>query len=181
MSTYVAMLRGIGPGNPNMTRDAFTRFFEALGFTGVQVVLGSGNIIFESPNNNAAVLAERIEKALPEKLGYSRSVVIRSQTELQKLIDADPFEGVEQQHNKKLYHLVTFFRQPTTVSLTLPYTPESKPYTVRGKLDNAIYGSIDLTAGKTPDYMTWLEKQFGKDITSRTPKTIRLILKKMDK
>jgi hypothetical protein len=27
--------------------------------------------------------------------------------------------------------------------------------------------------------MTWLEKQFGKDITSRTPLTIQRILKRM--
>jgi hypothetical protein len=64
----------------------------------------------------------------------------------------------------------------------LAYTPQNKPYTLLGKIDDAIYGSIDLSSvpgGKTPDYMSWLEKQFGADITSRTPKTIRLILSKM--
>ena len=175
------MLRGIGPGNPNMTGEAFKAFFEALGFTGVRAVLASGNVIFESTNQDAELLAETIEKALPEKLGYSRSVIIRSQLELQRLIDLDPFKGVEQNHNKDLYLLITFFRKPTDISLTLPHTPENKPYTLLGKTDHrAVYGSIDLSQGKTPDYMSWLEKQFGKDITSRTPKTIRLILKKMD-
>jgi uncharacterized protein (DUF1697 family) len=181
MTKYAAMLRGIGPGNPNMTKDAFTTFFEGLGFAGVKVVLGSGNIIFESPSEDQDALAKQIEAALPIKLGYSRSVVIRSEAELQHLIDQDPFQGVEQNHNKEIYLLVTFFRYEPTISLELPFTPENKPYTLRGQLDNAVYGSIDLTSGKTPDYMAWLEKQFGKDITSRTPKTIRLILTRMSK
>lgn len=175
------MLRGIGPGNPNMTKEAFTTFFEELGFSNVKVVLGSGNIIFESAIDDQAALAEQIEAALPIKLGYSRSAIIRSKAELQHIIDLDPFHGVEKQHNKDIYLLVTFFRVDTKVSLNLPFTPENKPYTLLGQLDNAVYGSIDLTSGKTPDYMAWLEKQFGKDITSRTPKTIRLILTKMSK
>lgn len=181
MTKYVAMLRGIGPGNPNMTKEKFTSCFEALGFTGVKVVLASGNIIFESQSNDQEALATQIETALPQKLGFQRSAVIRSESELQQLIDQDPFQGIEQHHNKDTYLLVTFFRFAPKISLQLPYTPDGKPYTLLGSLGNAVYGSIDLTSGKTPDYMTWLEKQFGKDITSRTPKTIRLILSRMQK
>lgn len=180
MSKYVAMLRGIGPGDPNMTGAKFKSFFEELGFTDVQAVLASGNIIFASRSSNVTTLAEVIEKALPQKLGFTRSVIIRGQLELQNLIDLDPFKGIEQKHNKEVYLLVTFFKQRPSISFKLPYTPENKPYTLLGKIDNAIYGSVDLSSSKTPDYMAWLEKQFGKDITSRTPKTIRLILSRMN-
>jgi uncharacterized protein (DUF1697 family) len=180
MSKYVAMVRGVGPGNPNMTGAKFKSFFEGLGFTSVQVVLSSGNVIFESPDANVNNQAERIEKALPQQLGFSRSVIVRSQLELQKLIDLDPFKGIEQHHNKERYLLVTFFRRTPDVPFKLPYTPENKPYTILGRVDDAVYGSIDLTETKTPDYMSWLERRFGKDITSRTPKTIRLILSRMN-
>ncbi|HLZ14798.1 MAG TPA: DUF1697 domain-containing protein [Candidatus Saccharimonadales bacterium] len=181
MTKYAAMLRGIGPGNPNMTGEKFKQFFGGLGFTGVQVVLASGNIIFESPDSDEEALAERIENALPQKLGFNRSVIIRSEAELQSLIGLDPFKGIEQSHNKAMYLLITFFRHAPTLHVKLPFTPDGKPYTLMGSTDNAVYGSVDLTSGKTPDYMAWLEKQFGKDITSRTPKTIRLILSRMSK
>jgi hypothetical protein len=39
---------------------------------------------------------------------------------------------------------------------------------------------IDLTSAKTPDLMRWLEKEFGKEITTRTYKTVQRILKKLD-
>ena len=181
MIKYAAMLRGIGPGNPNMTKEKFKSFFGGLGFTGVQVVLASGNILFESPSNDEETLARRIEEALPQKLGFSRSVIVRSESELRHLIDSDPFKGLEQDHNKSAYLLITFFRHTPSTNLQLPHTPKDKPYSLLGKIGNAIYGSVDLASGKTPDYMTWLEKQFGKDITSRTPKTIRLILQRMSK
>ena len=181
MNTYVAMLRGIGPGNPNMTSDAFKSFFKELGFDGVQVVLASGNIIFQSADDHPDALAERIEAAMPRKLGFSRSAIIRSEAELRQLIDHDPFKGTEHHHNKEMYHLVTFFRHTPTIPFRLPYAPENKPYVLFGRIGDAVYGSVDLTSGKTPDYMAWLEKQFGKDITSRTPKTIRLILSRMNK
>ncbi|HSW65676.1 MAG TPA: DUF1697 domain-containing protein [Bacillota bacterium] len=181
MLKYVAMLRGIGPGNPNMTSGKLSAFFEELGFAGVQVVLGSGNIIFESPSSDEDALAERIEKALPQKLGFSRSVILRSESALQRLIALDPFKGIEQDHNKTAYLLITFFRHPPAGSFVLPSAPEGKPYALLGKADGAVYGSVHLITGKAPDYMNWLEKQFGKDITSRTPKTIRLILSRMSK
>lgn len=181
MSKYVAMLRGIGPGDPNMTKTKFESFFEELGFTSVDVVLSSGNIIFESPLSDTGVLAELIEDALPKKLGFSRSVIIKSELELQRLIESDPFEGTEHEHNKGKYLLVTFFKKAPTFSFEMPYRPDGKPYVLLDSTDSAVYGSIDLTKGRTPDYMAWLEKQFGKDITSRTPKTIRLILSRMQK
>jgi len=178
---FVAMLRGIGPGDPNMTGEKFRSLFEELGFTQVQAVLASGNVIFESPNSNTNTLAELIEKALPQKLGFKRAVIVRSQIELKNLIDLDPFKGIEQNHNKQTYLLITFFRKTPAITFKFPYNPENKPYTLLGRINNAVYGSIDLSSGKTTDYMAWLEKQFGKDITSRTPKTIRLILSRMSK
>jgi uncharacterized protein (DUF1697 family) len=180
MNTYVAMIRGIGPGDPNMTAGKSKELFEGLGFTNVQAVLASGNVVFESPSTNTNTLAKRIEKALPEKLGFSRKVIVRSRVELQKLIDLDPFQGIEKSHNKENYLLVTFFRTTPDMPFKLPYTPDNKPYTILGRIDDSIYGVIDMSKSKTPDYMAWLEKQFGKDITSRTPKTIRLILLRMD-
>ncbi len=175
------MLRGIGPGNPNMSGPKFKAVFEELGFTKVQVVLASGNILFATPERDKDVLAARVETALPQRLGFTRSVIIRSQQDLQDLIDQDPFHDLEVNHNKGMYLLITFFKRRPHLPFALPYTPAGKSYTLLGYRDSTLYGLVDLTHSKTPDYMAWLEKQFGKDITSRTPRTVRLILSRMNK
>ena len=39
---------------------------------------------------------------------------------------------------------------------------------------------IDLTSAKTPDLMRWMEKEFGKEITTRTFKTVERILRRLN-
>jgi len=177
MTKYVALLRGIGPTNPNMKSEKLKAFFEELGFNNVRTLITSGNVIFESSNRNVASMEARIEKALPLKLGFNSTTIIRSQAELRSLIDLDPYHG--QEHGRQTYLLVTFFKRVPKIPFELPYQPDGKPYKIIGEEDAAIFGTVDTTTGKTPDYMVWLERQFGKDITSRTWKTIQRILDKM--
>ena len=177
MTKYVALLRGIGPTNPNMKSEKLKAFFEELGFDNVQTLITSGNVIFETNTSDAASMETRIEKALPVKLGFSSTAIIRSQAELRSLIDSNPYRG--QEHGQKTYLLVTFFKQAWEIPFELPHQPEDKPYKIIGGKDAAIFGTVDTTTGKTPDYMVWLERQFGKDITSRTWKTLQRILDKM--
>lgn len=42
MTTYVALLRGIVPLNPNMRNEKLRGVFEKLGFTNVRTVISSG-------------------------------------------------------------------------------------------------------------------------------------------
>ena len=48
MASYAAMIRGIGPENPNMKGARLVEAFESCGFTNVRSFLASGNVLFES-------------------------------------------------------------------------------------------------------------------------------------
>jgi len=174
MATYVALLRGIGPGNPNMRNDKLRGVFEKLGLTNVKTVISSGNVIFESPNKDAAALEVMIEKALPEQLGFTSNTIIRSQAQLQKLAEKEPFKKIE--HTPKTNLNVTFFKHKIT---TKPDFPTDRGYEVVTVFDHEICCIVDLTFGKTPDLMVQLERQYGKEITTRTWKTVQRILKAM--
>lgn len=153
---YVALLRGIGPTNPNMKGERLKAVFEELGLTNVHPVIASGNVVFNSPARNPKVLETRIETALPQRLGFKSTTIVRSQQELKALVTKNPFKDVRDE--KPNYLLVTFFKNRS---------PE-------------LCSVIKLTEGTTPDFMRELERQHGKDITSRTWKTIARILKKME-
>ena len=177
MTKYVALLRGIAPTNPNMRNDKLRGVFEKLGFENVKTVISSGNVIFESPSRSAAKLEASIEKALPEHLGFTSTTILRSQGQIKRLVDQNPFKGME--HSQKSSLNVTFLRKKRKIDLKFPYKVENRDYTLLGMYDGAICSVIDLTSAKTPDLMVWLEKQFGKDITTRTWKTVERILKAM--
>lgn len=177
MTKYVALLRGIGPGNPNMHNDKLRGVLEGLGFKNVQSVISSGNIVFESDSNDTAKMEAKLEAAWPKELGFTSTTIIRSQKQLEELVKIDPFKGLE--HGRSSYLLVTFFKRPTEVKFTLPYQPPEKPYKLLSATSKELFTTTDNSVIPTTDLMTWLEKQYGKEISSRTWRTVNRILAKM--
>jgi uncharacterized protein (DUF1697 family) len=179
MTRYVALLRGIAPLNPNMRNDKLRGVFEKLGFANVKTVISSGNVIFESPSRSVRNLEERIENALPKELGFNSTTIIRSQKQIQQLVDENPFEGMEHSQTSSLN--VTFLKKKKRkTDIKFPHKVDNRDYTLLGMYNGAICSVIDLTSAKTPDLMLWLEKKFGKEITTRTWKTVERIRNVME-
>lgn len=156
MALYVALLRGIGPTNPNMKGEKLKRVFESLGFKNVAPVIASGNIVFETKTSDMTAIETKIEKALPKQLGFTSTAIVRSYDDLKRLAKKDPFKGVADE--KPNYLIVTFFKNK-----------EKEVCTV-----------LNMENANTPDFMRQLEKKHGKQITTRTWKTVHRILKKME-
>jgi len=157
---YVALLRGIGPSNPNMHGSKLCGVFEKLGFTKVASVISSGNVVFDSPSKNTAALEAKIEQALPKYLGFSSTTIVRSQEELQRLVKKNPFKN--KQHSRSSYLLVTFLKDRAQGSGGMVFT------------------AINTEQQRTVDFMAQLEKKYTKAITTRIWLTVLRILKKME-
>ncbi len=155
MATYVALLRGIMPTNPNMRGEKLKGVFESLGFSNVMTVIASGNVIFDTQAKNIPALETKIEKALAAQLGFKSTTIIRSKEQLKQLVKTNPFKGIKDE--KPHYLVVTFFKD--------------------GKKE--LCTTIDLNNTTGSDFMRVIEKTHGKDITSRTWKTVARILAKM--
>ena len=171
------MLRGIGPTNPNMRNEKLREVFVDLGFDNVRTVISTGNVLFDSPSSAMKRFETQVEEAFPKQLGFKSSTIIRSKKQLQDLVDGDPFDGVE--HTKKTSLNVTFLKKKPRKKLTVPLRPDDRDYTIVAIDDRTIFSVIDLTSAKTPDLMAWLDKEFGKEITTRTYRTVQKILKKL--
>ena len=177
MQKYVALLRGIMPSNPNMSNENLRRLFGDLGFQNVRTVISSGNVLFETNTKSNTALEARIENALPERLGFKSTTIIRSADQLQALIESNPFKNIVDAPQSRLN--VTFLKNLPTAKLTYPFVSESKTFKLTAIYDRAICSIMDTTTGRTPDLMLWLEKQFGKEITTRTWRTVHRIIQKL--
>jgi uncharacterized protein (DUF1697 family) len=175
---YVAMLRGISPSNSTMHNDKLRGVFRELGFKNVQTVISSGNVLFESSSPKIQTLEMDIENILPKRLGFTSSTIICSQAELQLLVEKNPFKGIEDTPQSRLN--VTFLKNIPKIKFKFPYRVDNETYELVCMYNRAICSIINLSGSKTPDLMIWLEKQFGKEITTRTWKTVHRILKKME-
>lgn len=174
---YVMLLRGMGPGDPKFNNQTICQCLEALGYSNVRSLQASGNYLFESNETDNAKLETAIEDSIEQAVGFRRAAIVRSSDEIAKLIKYDPFKGMT--HSNESYLLVTFMKQPKKPDFTLPYQPLDRPYEIIGARDDMLFSVVDNTTGKTTYLMVWLERQFGKDITSRTWNTIQRIYQKI--
>jgi uncharacterized protein (DUF1697 family) len=175
---HVALLRGIGPADPATRNDRLREIFGRLGFDGVRTVISSGNVVFRSEGDpDVAELEARIEQGLADHVGRRIGTIVRSQQRLQALVDLDPFAGVAEEPGTVLN--VTFLKRAPAVDLDYPHTPEGKTYTLLALHDLAICTVVPSAGPGTSDVMTWMERRLGKQITTRTYRTVGRILAAM--
>ena len=80
MTTYCALLRGIGPSDPNMRNEKLREVFNGLGFAMVSSVLSSGNIVFtDVSGNDPSMLEDRIQQALQRDLDIPGGTILRAE------------------------------------------------------------------------------------------------------
>ena len=84
---WIAFLRAINVGGHIVKMDRLRSLFEALGFSNVESFIASGNIIFESADENVQALEKQIEQHLQRSLGYEVATFIRSPSELAAIAD----------------------------------------------------------------------------------------------
>ena len=88
---YICLLRGINVGGNNRVSMAdLKRCFESLGFTNVLTYINSGNVLFETSEENDAVLVERCKKAIEREFGFSVPVAVISAEELESALKDAP-------------------------------------------------------------------------------------------
>jgi uncharacterized protein (DUF1697 family) len=180
MLQYAALLRGIAPSGTNMTNDKLCGVFVRLGFATVGSVLASGNIVFRSASADVLTLEQRVEEALASDLGIASRTIIRAYPELRSLLDSDPFPGL--MHGNDTYLTATFLKDAATAPEIPPDQPDPRIRVVR--YDRGARAVLAITnindPGKAPDLMSWLEKYYGRDITTRSWLTVQRIVKKLE-
>jgi uncharacterized protein (DUF1697 family) len=176
MAKYVALLRGIGPANPNMRNEKLKEVAEEVGLSNVATVISSGNVVFQT-DTDIGELESTLETAWKANLGFESTTIIRSQEALEGLMEFSPFGDLE--HGRKSYLLVTFCKRPVEVDFDIPYRPVDRDYEIVAATGSELFTVTDTTSERTPDVMAWIESRFGKQVSSRTWLTVERILKKM--
>ena len=91
LNVFVALLRGVNVGGNNMiSMSALKNSFEAMGFPQVSTYINSGNIIFTTKENDARKLEKKIEQLLSKDYQLDSRVVVRSLSEMEKLVESLP-------------------------------------------------------------------------------------------
>ncbi|MFZ6053347.1 DUF1697 domain-containing protein [Halocola ammonii] len=178
MQSYFLFLRGINVGGHHKVPMAeLKKLMEKLGFSKVQTLLNSGNVIFESDQHDVSALEKRLSEELEKKFGFSIPVLIKRPKELQEVMDADPFAGIEVKKDIRLY--LSLIRDLPQEYPDLPWKADDGSFEMLLMKNNVLCSVLDVSKAKTPDAMKIVEQTFGKDITTRNVNTINKMLAKV--
>jgi uncharacterized protein (DUF1697 family) len=88
---YVALLRGVNVGGRTLVKMAGLKTcFENLGFDAVSTYIASGNVLFESDEDDAGELATTIEAAIEQRFELPVKVVVLDQKAYAGIVNAIP-------------------------------------------------------------------------------------------
>jgi uncharacterized protein (DUF1697 family) len=177
MGRYVAFFRGINVGgNTMINRERLKEIFELLGMKNVRVLLNSGNVIFETSEDNTAAISLKIREGLRREMGFEREVIIRSGNQIKSLVDFNPFKDISVTPNTRLY--VTFIEREPSSSIKIPYFSAEGDLQILQLRDGAACIVLVLSPGRgTVDMMARMEKEWGKHVTTRNWNSILKIAK----
>ena len=92
MPSAVALLRAVNVGGANRLAMADLRgALEGQGFSGVQTLLQSGNVVFESRTRSAKTSERLIRTALHAQCGVDVDVFVRAASEWRAIVAGNPF------------------------------------------------------------------------------------------
>lgn len=92
MKRWIAFLRAINAGEGRSVKmHTLRQLFESLGFSKVESFIASGNMVFETAEQDAKTIEKKIEVRLRDELGYAVATFIRDEAELAGVADYDPF------------------------------------------------------------------------------------------
>jgi len=175
-TAYAAFLRGINVGGHKLVKmDDLKKALESLGFTNVQTILASGNAVFQAPPMSASALTTRLEEKLKKTFGFEISVLIRSIKELQQLDKAKPFAGIKVTPRTRLF--VTFLTEKPARSLKTPYIAPGGNFKILRVSKSEVCSVLTITnLRRGMQFMAFLDKEFGRLITTRSWSTVTRIL-----
>jgi uncharacterized protein (DUF1697 family) len=179
VTRYVALLRGIAPVDPRMRNVRLREVCEALGLRNVATVVSSGNVIFDADATDPGALETELEAAWPQRLGFESTSIVRTYEQLVALRQMAPFG--DREHGKATYLLVTFLKDRIDPLPVTPTAPLGPGFEVVAATDRELFSVWETTTSGTPAGMAWMERQFGKGITSRTWLTIARILDRCER
>lgn len=134
MKIYIALLRGINVGGHNLIKMVeLKRLFEDMGLSAVQTYIQSGNVLFESEEEQQS-LCHLIEDGLRTAFGYSVTVVVRTRMDLERIIKNSPFLADTLMEGESL-HVAFLVEAPSQegINRLLPYKTELDDYIIEDK------------------------------------------------
>ena len=170
------MLRGINVGGQKKIRmTELKSLYESLDLVNVKTYVQSGNVVFDSTEQDASKLAELIEAQIEQFFGYSVSVFIREAKDFERIIASNPFLNERNEDLAKL-HVTFLYSSPLGSKLSDLAMPNNEGDELSVG-DKEIYLFCPKGYGRTKLSNNSFERKLKVAATTRNWKTVNVLHK----
>ena len=172
MKTYVAFLRGINVGgHKKIPMKELRDLFLKLELYNVQTYIQSGNVVFQSEEENIETLKLKIQENIISCFGFDVPVLIKTYAELKAIYNECPFSK-EKKESSYFMLLYTEANQDLIEKLVVINSQDEEFYVTK----NCIYFYSNVGYGRTKYNNNFFEKKLEVTATARNYKTLLKLL-----
>ena len=175
MNRFIALLRGINvSGQKKIKMADLKSLIGELPFSQVETYIQSGNIVFSSETEDAALLASQISDRIKQEYGYEVEVIIRTAADLHHILMHNPFCEYQSIDQKALY--VTFLASAPAPDAVMAIDADAflpEKFVVAG---SSIYFYAANGYGRAKMNNTFFERKLKVKATTRNWKTVRKLV-----
>lgn len=171
MKTLISLLRGVNVSRQNrINMLGLKRLYGSLDLVNVVTYIQSGNVVFDTGENDPTKISRSIEEAITRSFGGEVRVILRDKDSTNKILGSNPFLNQRNADPENLY--VTFLSDtPSELDLKEKISPPPDPRTPstpRG-VETADGGLMPprLGAGEIINLGSWRKDEFiihGKEV-----------------
>ncbi|MDR7060661.1 MULTISPECIES: DUF1697 domain-containing protein [unclassified Sphingopyxis] len=178
MARYVALFGSINVGGNRLTMADLRSAFEAEGFSNVETVVASGNVLFDHDARPTRGLEEKLSIMVDERFDMTSAALVRDRDELAAAIADNPFAGTNED---RIVHTMFLDGQPAAEQFDALATDHRVRPNERLALgDRALYIDFGDGAADSKLHARLIERRLGHKGTARNMRSIARIIAKLD-
>lgn len=174
METFVALLRGINvSGQKIIKMDDLKKLLTHIGFINVRTYIQSGNIVFESSEQQADLIEHTIAAAITGQYGFDVPVLVLRASDLVNIAGSNPLANEDK--DEKYLH-VTFFREKPADFRKDKFSEKLSEGEIIEFSDEAVYLYCPKGYGITKLSNNFIENTLKVQATTRNWKTVQELI-----
>lgn len=174
---YIIFLRGINVGGRNLKMDELKSCFEKNGYSNVQTILQTGNIILTANEKNPDALTKKTETLLEKTFHYPAKVIVILPEHLKQVLKANPFNEVDPNFHRYIVFLKNGFEKVVVKDFKTAKDAGEKI----SAGDGVIYWTVPKGSTLDSPFGKYIAKLAAKEFqTTRNVNTLEKILAKCE-
>ncbi len=174
MLRYITFLRGINvSGHKIIKMEALRNAFSLSGFKDVKTYIQSGNVVFNSVEQEPEALIVKIEDLIETNFGFRTDVILRKVSDIKSIVNSPGFQPLVSDDKRKYY--ITFLKSEYHEPIAVPVFSKNDDVEIFHREGSNLFSVCTLYKGKYGFPNAFIEKLTGIPATTRNPLTLAKI------